>query len=96
LSPEFHVDVTTQPEHVLVALTGELDAATVGRFRAAMISAGEACRDVVLDLGSLTLLDSMGIGMIVLAVRNVPEGGSIRVTGGAAEHPKNICPQRPE
>ena len=66
-----------------VRFEGALDALTVTELRrviADVLSAGP--KDVVVDLGRVTLMDSTGVGAIVsLFKRLKAEGGTLRVVG---------------
>jgi anti-sigma B factor antagonist len=53
-------------------LHGELDIGTAPDLDRAVDEAlGDGCRDVVLDLGPTTLLDSAGLGALIRAAREV-------------------------
>lgn len=57
-------------------LTGEFDVAGIDEFQAAVDSALNAQRELVLDLSELTFLDSTGIRAF-LVVTNSVEGGVV-------------------
>ena len=53
-------------------LNGELDIGTAPKVEDAVERAlGDGCREVVLDLGGTTLLDSAGLGALIRAARAV-------------------------
>jgi anti-anti-sigma factor len=53
-------------EPTVIAPEGELDIATVGAFRAALLkAASEGAGDVVVDLSEVSFIDSSGLGAIV-------------------------------
>jgi anti-sigma B factor antagonist len=63
-------DVTT------VALTGEVDVATVGQVRSALaeaIAAGP--RSVVVDLSALSFIDSTGLGALIFGFQRARDAG---------------------
>jgi anti-anti-sigma factor len=54
------------PEPLVIAPEGELDIATVGAFRAALVdAAGQAEHGVVIDLSGVNFIDSSGLGALV-------------------------------
>ena len=62
-----HSDGTARLE-----LHGELDIGAAPTVEEAVDRAlGDGCRDVVLDLGGTTLLDSAGLGALIRAARSV-------------------------
>jgi anti-sigma B factor antagonist len=53
-------------------LRGELDIGTAPQLDEAVDRAlGDGCREVILDLGATTLLDSSGLGALIRAARTV-------------------------
>jgi anti-sigma B factor antagonist len=78
IAPQLEVDELAADEATLViALTGELDVATVERFNAAVqraVSNGAAA--VVADLTRLTFLDSSGLAAMLGALRSLDHAGS--------------------
>jgi anti-anti-sigma factor len=71
-------------ESVLLAVSGELDVATTGQFRASVsgLTEGDAPSHVTVDLSRLDFIDAAGIAAL-LSLRNALDaiGGSIRVRG---------------
>lgn len=56
----------------VIRLEGELDASTAGEFRRAVSGLlGKGCRDLVVDMERLYLLDSAAVGALVSASRRV-------------------------
>jgi anti-sigma B factor antagonist len=54
------------PEPLIISPEGELDFASVGGFRAALAeAAGQAEAGVVVDLSSVSFIDSSGLGALV-------------------------------
>jgi anti-anti-sigma factor len=67
----------------LFELEGEFDIETVDVFEAAVTDRVDGAADVVLDLASLSFLDSTGVrAMLALSARL--EGRALRVRGAAA------------
>jgi anti-anti-sigma factor len=68
---------------VVVAVAGEVDTTTSGRFRAVLAGEFDAgCTRLVLDLGALTFLDSSGLATLIQAHRHtVANGGWVRLAG---------------
>jgi anti-anti-sigma factor len=57
-------------------LTGELDIGTGGQLDSAVARAlDDGFRDVVIDLGGTTFLDSSGLAALIRAARNVDAAG---------------------
>jgi serine/threonine-protein kinase RsbW len=69
-----------------VKLSGDLTAILVPDLQAGLKEAlGKGVRDLVFDLGSATMLDSSGMGLLIATANSVaPNGGKVRVT--------NVCP----
>jgi anti-sigma B factor antagonist len=63
---------TTSEGTARLELRGELDIGTAPQLDEAVDRAlGDGCRDVILDLGATTLLDSSGLGALIRAARTV-------------------------
>jgi anti-sigma B factor antagonist len=60
---------------VTLSVTGELDLATAPELRTALDELRAARTDVVLDLSSLSYVDSSGLAILVGAVRHAPSNG---------------------
>lgn len=65
----------------VLAPIGELDLASVPRLRQEVLTlVGSHARDIVLDLGAVDFIDSVGLGGVVaIAKRVVGSGGRFRV-----------------
>ena len=78
LAPQLEVDELRAGEATqVIALTGELDVATVESFNAAVgraVSDGAAV--VIADLGRLTFMDSSGLAAMLGALRSLDQAGS--------------------
>jgi anti-sigma B factor antagonist len=72
-------------DDVVVSVTGDLDLASVAKFRRALRSvAPPTSGNVIVDLAGVDVLDSTGIGLLVGARRRVVEaGGSFTVRCGS-------------
>jgi anti-sigma B factor antagonist len=84
-------DTSTWGEVTVVALSGDLDLAAVPAFHQQIVGlvAGGA-RRVVLDLGALDFLDSVGLGLVVSALKRVRgSGGDLAV---ACAEPRILKP----
>jgi anti-sigma B factor antagonist len=70
------------PETIL-RIEGVLDALTVPEIRPVIDAlVGDQRKSIVVDLGSLRLIDSSGVGVIVsLSKRSKPFGGVVKVSG---------------
>lgn len=75
------VGVTTVGDWSVVAPVGELDLASVPRLRQSVLNLlGAGGRDVVLDLGAVDFIDSVGLGGVVAVAKRVRSaGGRFRV-----------------
>ncbi len=60
--------IETEPE-VRLRVLGEIDLATVMRFRSALGEAFERGSRVVIDLRAVDFIDSVGVGVLIGAVR---------------------------
>ncbi len=78
----FHCHTIERDGWSVVAIVGELDLAGVPRVRAAVIEALGTHRPprVVLDLTGVAFIDSMGLGVVVGALKRVrAAGGELQV-----------------
>ncbi len=77
---DFGIDVTDDDAGTTVAVRGELDVLTAPflweRLETALPAAGER---LVLDLGGVRFIDSMGLGVIVRTQSRVRQGGGALV-----------------
>lgn len=79
----FAAVVTERAGWTWLTLTGECDLSTVAEFRRELQRAVRAGHPVVVDLSGLSMIDSLGIGLLIGAARRVerlvvlvsPEGG---------------------
>jgi anti-anti-sigma factor len=78
----FRAEVLRMGKAVLLAVTGELDVATTGEFRASVeeLTDPDAPSHVTVDMSRLDFIDAAGIGAL-LSFRDAIDdaGGSIRV-----------------
>ena len=74
----FTVEIRDAEGPVVVILSGELDLATAPELRECLQSLGtDRPRDVLVDLASLTFIDSTGISVLVMACKRTrSQGGS--------------------
>jgi anti-anti-sigma factor len=72
----FDVTVQRNGESITIAVSGELDLATVDRARHALDEVPPDA-SVVLDLSALTFIDSTGLGLIAAAAKQT--GGRLTV-----------------
>jgi anti-sigma B factor antagonist len=78
----FHCHTTERDGWSVVGIVGELDLATVPTARATVADALRARRPprVVLDLTGVEFVDSMGLGVVLGALKRIrADGGSLRV-----------------
>jgi anti-sigma B factor antagonist len=78
LAPQLEVDELTADEATqVIALTGELDVATVEGFNAAVQRAvSDGAATVVADLTRLTFMDSSGLAAMLGALRSLDHAGA--------------------
>lgn len=82
LLPDLRVDVERRGDTTVLALRGDLVGSAVSRARAGLDTALDAGTDVVLDLGEVREIDSIGLGLLVRARwRAVERGIECRIRG---------------
>jgi stage II sporulation protein AA (anti-sigma F factor antagonist) len=65
--PEFSVSVSTENSTDFVAVTGDVDLATVDVLRAQLTGAIERAQKVVLDLREVAFMDTQGLAAVIEA-----------------------------
>jgi stage II sporulation protein AA (anti-sigma F factor antagonist) len=65
--PEFSVNVTSENSTEFVAVTGDVDLATVDVLRAQLTGAIERAEKVVLDLREVAFMDTQGLAAVIEA-----------------------------
>ena len=72
----FHVMVTPEREHVTVAPHGEMDMATVGAVEQELKRLYDSgFRQLVLDLGGLSFMDSSGLHLVMRWTQEASQDG---------------------
>lgn len=83
--------ITPKDDHVLVQIAGELDSMTAPDLRPSFDTlADESPPRVVLDLASLRLIDSSGVGAIVSLFKRVRASGGQFEVRGVQGQPRSI------
>jgi anti-sigma B factor antagonist len=79
----FALDVSLIAGWAVVAVTGELELGTAPRLRQQVVSlVGDGKARIVLDLSGVEFVDSIGLGVIVSALKRVrAHGGDLVVAG---------------
>lgn len=93
LDEPFTVEVLESDGTTTVALTGELDAATMGVLQASLPPVAQG-GELVLDLRRLAFMDSTGIRVLMsLDIRSRTEGWSLRIIRrpGAVQRVLDVC-----
>lgn len=80
---ELSFGIRTSGEHVVLAVTGEIDVHTAPELRSQLLELVRAGRyDLVIDLSEVGFLDSTGLGVLIGALRRVQaHEGSITLIG---------------
>ena len=75
----------------VVAIRGQLDVATAPRFRQVLVEAQYGGGvDVVVDLAGLEFIDSMGLGVLVGALKRARSHDAQLVLAGASERIRHV------
>ena len=74
------IHLSTEGGSTVLAVDGEVDAATVDQFRQALLEAQHS-RRVVVDLSGVTFMDSTGINALVGAHHRMSQDGELRLVG---------------
>jgi anti-anti-sigma factor len=69
----FAAVVTERAGWTWLSLTGECDLSTVAEFRRELHRAVRTGHPVVVDLSGLSMIDSLGIGLLIGAARRAPQ-----------------------
>jgi anti-sigma B factor antagonist len=87
----FQFERTERDGITVLALTGNLDAATATGLKAEVIAIADAKKtQVAVDLSKLTLIDSTGVGVLIsLFKRTRAQGGTVHFAGLTGQ-PKEI------
>lgn len=74
---------TDNGDETILEIDGTLDAVTAPDLRAVVDQlVNDRCKSVVLELSSLRLIDSSGVGVIVSLFKRVrANGGQVKITG---------------
>jgi len=72
------IRVRRGPGHTILTAAGEIDIATVARFRARLFALAGEGRPVIADLDQVSFIDASGLGALVGAARRAAaHGGSL-------------------
>lgn len=90
--PRFGIDVARTPRAAIVTLTGELDVVCADTFKRRLADVTEdEPRHVVIDLRSLTFIDSTGLAMLLrVNETSHDQGFALWIVSGAEDPPSKI------
>lgn len=71
------MQVVVEGDRALCLLTGELDSTTSPHLRGVLNERLDAGQDAVIDLSSVSFIDSSGLGVLVGALRRFQESGRV-------------------
>jgi anti-sigma B factor antagonist len=79
----FALDVSMQQGWAVLSVVGELELATAPRLHQRVVGlVGEGCDHIVLDLTNVDFVDSVGLGVVVAALKRARgRGGEVVVVG---------------
>jgi anti-sigma B factor antagonist len=87
----FALDVSSRGDWTVLAVTGELELGTAPRLRQAVVSlVGEGRADIVLDLAGVDFIDSIGLGVIVSALKRVRSRDGQLLVAGAVPRVRSL------
>jgi len=75
----FEISVHPRGPDTVVVVVGDIDLASIGRFRTDLRRAATAGVGLLVDLRGVDLIDSLGIGVLVGLRRRVGPEGSVRI-----------------
>jgi anti-anti-sigma factor len=70
------VQVREERGHVIAAVAGEIDIATVAQLRERLFALAERGRPLVADLDQVSFIDAVGLGALAGAARRAAEHGA--------------------
>ena len=80
--PQFRVELEQTNGHTaVVTLAGEVDIYSAPRFKEALLkSIDDGARNIVVDLGKVTFIDSTALGVLVSGAKRVrPQNGTLDI-----------------
>jgi anti-anti-sigma factor len=80
----FEIDTSLTAGKYVIGLKGELDLSASPQLEAALLEAEQShAKEIVVDLGELTFVDSSGLAVLVHAAgRSASNGDQLRITPG--------------
>jgi anti-sigma B factor antagonist len=70
------IQVREERGHVIAAVAGEIDIATVAQLRERLFALAESGRPLVADLDRVSFIDAVGLGALAGAARRAAEHGA--------------------
>jgi anti-sigma B factor antagonist len=79
----FALDVTMQQGWTVLSVTGELELATAPQMRQRVVGlVGEGRTHIIVDLSGVDFIDSIGLGVVVAALKRArSHGGEVIIAG---------------
>lgn len=72
MTEELTLDVTSDGDHTILDLAGEIDIHTAPTLRGAVIELTDSGADrLIIDLTKVTFIDSIGLGVLILAQKKL-------------------------
>jgi anti-sigma B factor antagonist len=82
MGEELTIEIQPGQDHVIIAVAGEIDIATVAELRERLFELAEGNQSVIVDLSQVSFVDSIGLGALVgAAKRAAAHGGTLHVVG---------------
>lgn len=85
-----NIEIVSTPQYELINLEGEVDLSNSRQIKQAMLDAIAKQRDLVVDLGQLSYIDSSGLASMVEALNESKQSGTKLFIVNAQGAPKQV------